>query len=132
MRFAVKCVLIVLLSFGPLCFAAAENAPVQTPAFVTVQNADSYLFFAYNGRVYVQNGVLPAPVAKLLQKEHIGKTKALPDKGLGEYVPESADALPQLCGNFGGLQVYTLRGVYHGSLLLGIDADGIAHIFKRK
>lgn len=97
------------------------------------QTADSPGHFSYNGRVYVQNGVLSAPVAKLLQKEHIGETKVLPDAGLGEYVPEPADAIPQLYGNMGGLRVYTVHGAYSGSILLAMnETNGMAYIYKRK
>lgn len=93
---------------------------------------DTIDYFVYNDKVFKEYGIMPFAMARFLQKDHIGETKQLPDKGLGEHVPESANAIPQLCGNAGGMQVYTLHGVYSGSLLLVMDADGRAHLFKRK
>lgn len=94
--------------------------------------ADALAYFVYNDRVFMEHGIMPFTMARFLQNRYIGEAKALPDKGLGEHVPESANAIPQLCGNASGMQVYTLHGVYSGSLLLVMDADGRAHLFKRK
>ena len=132
MQKLVRYCLVCCILLGVVCLMAAEKQAGAVQGVALSQTADSLGYFSYNGRVYVQNGVLSAPVAKLLQKEYIGETKALPDKGLGEHVPESANAIPQLCGNAGGMQVYTLHGVYSGSLLLVMDADGRTHLFKRK